>query len=125
MSTQSTRRDPPYDTGRDTLNAALDQLRDWCEAPPQSQEREEADAIERIGNVLEAADRPVSEAPGRRDTELPMSPAMFAETMHKVFDLNDQEDGHAHADGLMIQVLRALGYGEGCDVFEKASKWYA
>ena len=37
----------------------------------------------------------------------------------------DIEEGHVRADALMVEVLRSLGYGQGCEIFEKLWKWYA
>ena len=39
--------------------------------------------------------------------------------------MNDKEDRHRVMDRLMCDLLRKLGYGDGIDVFEKTSKWYA
>ena len=37
----------------------------------------------------------------------------------------DEEDSHAEMDGLMCDLLRSLGYGDGIDIFNKTPKWYA
>lgn len=37
----------------------------------------------------------------------------------------DEEDTHYAADELMTEVLRELGYGAGCDIFDAMPKWYA
>lgn len=37
----------------------------------------------------------------------------------------DEEDQHRDADGLMCNVLRSLGYGDGVAVFNKMHKWYS
>lgn len=53
-----------------------------------------------------------------------MTPEEFAERMHEA-DCGCPESGHIAMDRIMVEVSRSLGYGEGCDVFEKATKWYA
>lgn len=37
----------------------------------------------------------------------------------------DAESFHGHADTLLCEALRSLGYGEGVDIFERMEKWYA
>lgn len=37
----------------------------------------------------------------------------------------DEEDAHMEMDGLMCDLLRSLGYGDGVDIFENTGKWYA
>lgn len=37
----------------------------------------------------------------------------------------DAEGPHAEADGILCELLRALGYGEVVDVWEDVNKWYA
>lgn len=54
-----------------------------------------------------------------------MSPEQFDAKMREIAAQWDQEGRHAEADELMVEVLRSLGYGAGCDVYEKMSKWYA
>lgn len=38
---------------------------------------------------------------------------------------SDPEGAHVDMDELMVIVLRQLGYGDGCDVFDNQHKWYA
>lgn len=38
---------------------------------------------------------------------------------------DDPEIWHIEADGLLIKVLRDLGYDELCDWWENGKKWYA
>jgi hypothetical protein len=55
-----------------------------------------------------------------------MSPAEFAERMRKIAEVvGDPEASHGEGDQLMTELLCQLGYGEGCDVFDKMPKWYA
>lgn len=37
----------------------------------------------------------------------------------------DEEETHGEMDALMENVLRSLGYGAGCDIFDNTPKWYA
>lgn len=37
----------------------------------------------------------------------------------------DQEVAHVEMDGLMVKLLRTLGYAEAMDVFDMQDKWYA
>lgn len=37
----------------------------------------------------------------------------------------DPEVTHAHADNLMVEVLREMGFGEGLDIYDQIAKWYA
>ncbi len=52
-------------------------------------------------------------------------PAEFARRMKKIKAAGDIEGGHSDADKLLCETLRSLGYGEGVDMFEAMSKWYA
>lgn len=63
-----------------------------------------------------------------------MTPEEFAKAMKKASDnLNDptgrpyydEEDAHSKMDGIMADLLRQLGYGEGIDIFENTNKWYS
>ena len=54
-----------------------------------------------------------------------MTPEAFATAMLVVKEDNDMEERHQRADALLCEVLRSLGYGEGVEVFESLSKWYA
>ena len=61
-----------------------------------------------------------------------MAPEQFEARMKKIFQrapnghcLYDEEEAHGEADGLMLELLRALGYEKGCEVFENSPKWYA
>ena len=57
-----------------------------------------------------------------------MTPAEFSEEMRKIYptrETGDREVSHINADDLLVKVLRGLGYGEGCDIYEAAHKWHA
>ena len=63
-----------------------------------------------------------------------MTPEEFAKAMKKASDnLNDptghpyydEEVAHSEMDGIMANLLRQLGYGEGIDIFENTNKWYS
>lgn len=63
-----------------------------------------------------------------------MTPEEFAKAMKKASDnLNDptghpyydEEYAHSKMDGIMADLLRQLGYGEGIDIFENTNKWYS
>lgn len=56
-----------------------------------------------------------------------MTPAEFKELMQKIMIESgyDKEADHENADDLLIECLRSLGYGEGCDIYEQIEKWYA
>ena len=63
-----------------------------------------------------------------------MTPEEFAKAMKKASDnLNDttghpyydEEDAHSKMDGIMADLLRQLGYGEGIDIFENTNKWHS
>lgn len=56
-----------------------------------------------------------------------MTPQQFKEEMERTYPARgyDPECAHSHADYIMMQILRQLGYGEGLDIYDKAEKWYA
>jgi hypothetical protein len=55
-----------------------------------------------------------------------MSPTDFATRMQFIQSQSskDREGAHSDADELLVAVLRELGYGKGCDVYERMVKWY-
>jgi hypothetical protein len=67
--------------------------------------------------------------------EEPLTPDEFAERMAEIYPQPeakenqprkyDAEIAHEEADKLMIEMLCSLGYGEGCDMFWNATKWYS
>lgn len=59
------------------------------------------------------------------ETRTPMTPEEFARRMREIAADEDQESRHVNADVLMEEVLRSLGYGEGCDVYHNMPLWYA
>ena len=56
-----------------------------------------------------------------------MTPTEFKEKMIEIADEFDEDEElrHIKADELMCELLADLGYGEGVEVFECMSKWYA
>lgn len=68
-------------------------------------------------------------------TETPITPDEFRLRMKEIsgdekvspygVGYIDVEESHMQADGLMSDMLTALGYGQGVKIFEKMGKWYA
>ena len=57
-----------------------------------------------------------------------ITPEEFALQMKEFASLakkGDEESAHGNADYLMTTTLTALGYKEGCDIFDYMPKWYA
>lgn len=54
-----------------------------------------------------------------------MTPEEFKKRMQEAAALEYEEVAHPDADGVMCDLLRELGYGDGVDVFEAMPKWYA
>lgn len=56
-----------------------------------------------------------------------MNPQEFKAAMQKIADecAGDNERVHAEMDDLMLQLLRKLGYGDGCDIFDNTEMWCA
>ena len=78
------------------------------------QSQRDNDEIVRLTNALEAA-------PVRSDAP---SPDHVAERMAAFAEL-DAEGRHMQGDALLCDTLRALGYGNAVDEFERWMKWYA
>ena len=60
----------------------------------------------------------------------PMSPEDFATKMREAYEIHwlkegDEEVVHIVMDGIMCNLLRMLGYGEGVDIFNSTPMWYA
>ena len=60
----------------------------------------------------------------------PLTPEEFKQKMKDAYDKywtekEDEEAVHDVMDGIMCDLLRQLGYGEGIDIFENTPKWYA
>lgn len=53
------------------------------------------------------------------------TPEQFARDMQIAADQGDQEYSHVIMDGLMVDMLLQLGYGEGAKIFKETGKWYA
>lgn len=79
-----------------------------------------------------------TEAPWLDDSisrEYPMSPKEFAKKMTDISDklrhppendpYYDEERCHAEMDDLMSDLLVALGYAEGIEIFNNTDKWYS
>ena len=54
----------------------------------------------------------------------------FTEAMRKCYDeattgWRDYEIAHKKADAVICDLLTALGYGDGVELFEQMPKWYA
>lgn len=49
----------------------------------------------------------------------------FADIMRAIDYESDKEQGHILADKAMVEFLKHLGYGNGCDIFNNMSKWYS
>ena len=56
-----------------------------------------------------------------------MTPETFTRKRRAILELysDDYEYIHYDHDALMIEVLRTLGYGEGLDIIEEQTRWYA
>lgn len=57
-----------------------------------------------------------------------MTPAEFKERMQKLAPREERipsYNDYMDADLLLLECLRSLGYGEGCDIYEQIEKWYA
>lgn len=53
------------------------------------------------------------------------SPKVFKESMERIASSDDTEGNHVNADELMCELLTALGYGEGVEIFKNMDKWYS
>lgn len=50
----------------------------------------------------------------------------MADAYHQHYEIDDDvEVVHCIMDGIMCDLLRDLGYGEGIDIFDNTPKWYA
>lgn len=54
-----------------------------------------------------------------------MTPDQFFKQINAAFDDDGTECGHARADAIMCELLMALGYSEGVEVFNAHTKWYS
>lgn len=54
-------------------------------------------------------------------------PEVFMQQMRALIDenSNDPEQLHIHADDLICDLLKTLGFGEAVKLFENAPKWYS
>lgn len=63
-------------------------------------------------------------------TVAPMTPDEFAAKMQEAYKIHYEENAdnevvHIVMDGIMCDLLRQLGYGEGIDIFNNTPMWYA
>jgi hypothetical protein len=63
-------------------------------------------------------------------TSTPMTPEEFAAKMREAYETHwmkeeDEEVVHIVMDGIMCNLLRSLGYGEGVDIFDETPMWYS
>lgn len=70
------------------------------------------------------------EAPEETPTNTPMTPEEFAAKMREAYETHwmkeeDEEVVHIVMDGIMCNLLRSLGYGEGVDIFNETPMWYS
>lgn len=54
-----------------------------------------------------------------------ITPDVFENIMEGIASSNDKELRHSHADDLMCEVLRQLGYEKGVEIFSDMERWYA
>jgi hypothetical protein len=54
-----------------------------------------------------------------------VTPEQFAQRMRQFAEMDDSEAAHSSADGLLCDVLEALGYDEGIKVYRDMKKWYS
>ena len=53
------------------------------------------------------------------------TPEELAKRMKEASENVWTEDRHIEMDGIMLNFLRQLGYGEAVDIFNRTEKWYA
>lgn len=55
-----------------------------------------------------------------------MTPEEFKNRMIELQEMHHQSPSifHEEADNLMSTLLESLGYGEGVEIFDNATKWY-
>lgn len=68
--------------------------------------------------------------PEETSTDAPMTPEEFTTKMREAYEYyytknDDEELVHITMDGIMCDLLRSLGYGEGIDIFNNTPMWYA
>ena len=52
-------------------------------------------------------------------------PAEFERMMREIDETScNEEEAHIHADDLLCETLRQLGYEKGVEIFKKMGKWY-
>lgn len=60
----------------------------------------------------------------RSEAERPMTDDEASEAIKK-WDDGDREIGHIEADGVLLDLLLALGYPKTVKAFQELKKWYA
>lgn len=70
------------------------------------------------------------ETPEETPTNTSMTPEEFAAKMREAYETHwmkeeDEEVVHIVMDGIMCDLLRSLGYGEGVDIFDETPMWYS
>ena len=82
--------------------------------------------------VTEILDHEVKTAAKNYETSTitPTTPEEFAAKMQEAYETHyvkedDEEVVHIVMDGIMCDLLRQLGYGEGIDIFNNTPKWYS
>ena len=70
------------------------------------------------------------EASPKTPTNAPMTPEEFTAKMREAYETHwmkeeDEKMVHVVMDGIMCDLLRSLGYGEGVDVFDETPMWYS
>jgi S-adenosylmethionine:diacylglycerol 3-amino-3-carboxypropyl transferase len=63
--------------------------------------------------------RPVPETPALKTNR-----EELAARLMEVADVTDIANRHVAMDRLVVECLRAMGFTEGCDIFDAADMWY-
>ena len=58
-------------------------------------------------------------------SEKVMTPQAFAERINAIRQEESLDIAHEEADDLMADLLIALGYGDGIEIFKSMNKWYS
>jgi len=78
--------------------------------------------MEKRARGWERASFPPAMSPGKFHASMA---ALATQDANGYWDFLDPIEGHKQADELMLQLLEALGYEEGCAIFRDSDKWYA
>lgn len=74
-------------------------------------------------DIRRLMDLPIIDSDG--NMKIPMSSAEFCEAMKTAAEIADVEGRHEKMDGLMMNLLTDLGYGDAVAIFRKTEMWYA